>query len=388
MSRRSCVNSPDKFCYICGQYTCEKQRLNINDFVTTAYFNYFGRKIENQDKNWVPHKVCQSCAQFLRLWDTGKIKNLPFNVSSASKPVPVSPTDILPVPPRFDNENSREEELHDNDNNEVDNFEDDDGSPKLLTISQSSLNDLVRELDLPKDKAELLGSRLKERNLLQPDVTFCWYRNREEKFIEFFTDKDSMSYCNNVQGLIEQFGIKYVKALDKEGECFLYLKKKFPSLSEAKIKEGVFIGPQIRTLMKDDNFEKTMNIKEKNGWQSFKKVVKGFLGNNKEENYENLIRIMLQDFKELGCNMSLKLHFLNSHLSFFPQNLGDVSEEQGERFHQDIKNMERRYQGRWNSHMLADYCWNLEREDTDNSYKRKSKSRSFDQKRTRYHTRT
>ncbi|XP_018367698.1 PREDICTED: uncharacterized protein LOC108764129, partial [Trachymyrmex cornetzi] len=73
----------------------------------------------------------------------------------------------------FDNENSREEELHDNDNNEVDNFEDDDGSPKLL--SQSSLNDLVRELDLPKDKAELLGSRLKERNLLQPDVTFCCF---------------------------------------------------------------------------------------------------------------------------------------------------------------------------------------------------------------------
>ncbi|KYN16532.1 hypothetical protein ALC57_11193 [Trachymyrmex cornetzi] len=199
MSRRSCVNSPDKFCYICGQYTCEKQRLNINDFVTTAYFNYFGRKIENQDKNWVPHKVCQSCAQFLRLWDTGKIKNLPscitYRYSSSSTEV------------EFDNENSREEELHDNDNNEVDNFEDDDGSPKLL--SQSSLNDLVRELDLPKDKAELLGSRLKERNLLQPDVTFCWYRNREEKFIEFFTDKDSMSYCNNVQGLIEQFGIKY-----------------------------------------------------------------------------------------------------------------------------------------------------------------------------------
>ncbi|KRX78454.1 putative ATP-dependent RNA helicase DDX23 [Trichinella sp. T6] len=32
----------------------------------------------------------------------------------------------------------------------------------------------------------------------------------------------------------------------------------------------------------------------------------------------------------------LKLHFLHSHLDFFPQNLGDVSEEQGERFHHDI----------------------------------------------------
>ena len=34
--------------------------------------------------------------------------------------------------------------------------------------------------------------------------------------------------------------------------------------------------------------------------------------------------------------MSLKLHFLHSHLYFFPENLGDVSDEHGERFHQDI----------------------------------------------------
>jgi hypothetical protein len=43
--------------------------------------------------------------------------------------------------------------------------------------------------------------------------------------------------------------------------------------------------------------------------------------------------------------MNLKIHFLNSHLDFLTKNLGAVSEEQGERFHQDIKEMERRYQG-------------------------------------------
>ena len=32
--------------------------------------------------------------------------------------------------------------------------------------------------------------------------------------------------------------------------------------------------------------------------------------------------------------MSLKIHFLHSHLDFFPENLGDVSDEHGERFHQ------------------------------------------------------
>ncbi|UYV68012.1 Transposase [Cordylochernes scorpioides] len=42
--------------------------------------------------------------------------------------------------------------------------------------------------------------------------------------------------------------------------------------------------------------------------------------------------------------MSLKIHFLHSHLDFFPDNLGAVSDEHGERFHQDISSMEKRYQ--------------------------------------------
>jgi len=33
-----------------------------------------------------------------------------------------------------------------------------------------------------------------------------------------------------------------------------YLNEKIPRLSEAKIKEGVFVGPQIRELFKDDRF--------------------------------------------------------------------------------------------------------------------------------------
>ena len=42
--------------------------------------------------------------------------------------------------------------------------------------------------------------------------------------------------------------------------------------------------------------------------------------------------------------MSVKMHFLRSHLDYFPHNWGDFSEEQGERFHQDISDMEKRYQ--------------------------------------------
>ncbi len=48
-------------------------------------------------------------------------------------------------------------------------------------------------------------------------------------------------------------------------------------------------------------------------------------------------------FHVLGCNMSIEMHFLNSRLEQYPANLGDVSDEQIERFHQDIKVMEDRY---------------------------------------------
>ena len=56
---------------------------------------------------------------------------------------------------------------------------------------------------------------------------------------------------------------QYVKALNKEGECFKYLCKRFPGLFDAKLKEGVFIEPDKRKLLKDENFETKMEMKEK-----------------------------------------------------------------------------------------------------------------------------
>ena len=75
--------------------------------------------------------------------------------------------------------------------------------------------------------------------------------------------------------------------------------------------------------------------------------------------------------------MSLKIHFLHSHLNFFPDNLGHVSDEHGERFHQQIKTMERRYQGFWDEAMLADYMWFLVRETDPKTNRRQSKSQNY-----------
>ena len=51
-------------------------------------------------------------------------------------------------------------------------------SPILIT--QAFLNDLVRDLNLPKESAELLRSRLQHNNLLAPNTTYSWYRRREK----------------------------------------------------------------------------------------------------------------------------------------------------------------------------------------------------------------
>lgn len=75
--------------------------------------------------------------------------------------------------------------------------------------------------------------------------------------------------------------------------------------------------------------------------------------------------------------MSIKLHYLHNHLEHFPENLGDVSDEQGERFHQDISEMESRYQGRWDQVMMADYCWCMKRDNPIETHARKSKKRKF-----------
>ena len=62
--------------------------------------------------------------------------------------------------------------------------------------------------------------------------------------------------------------------------------------------------------------------------------------------------------------MSIKLHFLLSHLARFPDfYLSNVSDEQGERFHQDISDMKVRYQSRWGAIMLAKYCRSIKRDD-------------------------
>ena len=110
---------------------------------------------------------------------------------------------------------------------------------------------------------------------------------------------------------------------------------------------------------------------------AFKSVVANFLGNNKSTEYVNVVEKCISAYRQLGCNMSLKIYLLDSTFDFFPENLGSVSDEHGERFHQDISVMESRYQGRWSAAMMADYYWTLQHDMPNAHHKCKATAKKF-----------
>jgi len=58
------------------------------------------------------------------------------------------------------------------------------------------------------------------------------------------------------------------------------LENKSPRISDAKIKEVVLFGSQIRELIKDIKFKDRLSAVEKEEWKSFKNVTTNFLGNH------------------------------------------------------------------------------------------------------------
>ena len=132
-------------------------------------------------------------------------------------------------------------------------------------------------------------------------------------------------------GLFKQF----VKGLKKDSPAFEFLHECFPKLSNTKIIESVFVGPQIRKLILNDMFDKTLNETELAAWKSFKQVCLNFLGIHKPDDFEDVVANLLRNYLIMGCKMSLKVYFLHSHLPFFHENLGAVSNEHGERCHRD-----------------------------------------------------
>ena len=106
-----------------------------------------------------------------------------------------------------------------------------------------------------------------------------------------------------------------MKGVDKTGNGFEYVRNKFPNVSDAKIKEGIFIGPQIKELMQDIQFDEDLNETERNALLSFKRICKDFLGNHKAANYKDAVDDLLTSYKAINPLSGVTL-------GFFPESLG------------------------------------------------------------------
>ena len=93
-----------------------------------------------------------------------------------------------------------------------------------------------------------------------------------------------------ILGIMKQF----LMALEKDGNCFKYICKKFPVLTIKKLKAGIFDGPQIQKLINDANFCNFMNPAELSVCTAFTNAIKFFLGKKKAPNYKKLVEILLK----------------------------------------------------------------------------------------------
>jgi len=67
--------------------------------------------------------------------------------------------------------------------------------------------------------------------------------------------------------------------MDQNITGFMFLKNTFPKVSDAKIKEGEFVGPNIRELIGDAKSEDQLSAVEITAWTSLKTVTNNFWEN-------------------------------------------------------------------------------------------------------------
>ncbi|GBL75008.1 hypothetical protein AVEN_219879-1, partial [Araneus ventricosus] len=139
-------------------------------------------------------------------------------------------------------------------------------------FSHSELNDLVGGLGLSKDGAELLLSRLKNKNLLTSGTAFTWYRHREKEFIQFFSKEENLVSCNDVQGLKKCFDIEC-----DPSEWRLFIDSSETSLKAVLLHNGELFAslPLGHSVHLEKNYNDLSMILEKINYKEHRSMVCG-----------------------------------------------------------------------------------------------------------------
>ena len=241
MDELDCINPPDSFCYICGEFVLQRLKRSITTKVCEVYRHYFHIDLVDQDKSWAPHIACNRCVDILFKWMNGKYDSgLPFSIpmiwlepmnhpndcyfclttelngynlnnmklinypdkSSSHRPLLRDSEEPATCPPVLSScGSSVTKSIHDTTFWTEAETVTETNHPHL--ISQEDLNNLVKDLDLPKYKSELLGSRLQQWNLLEPSVNITAYRHRHKDISSYFSMDGNLCYCHDILSLME-----------------------------------------------------------------------------------------------------------------------------------------------------------------------------------------
>lgn len=199
-------NKSSRFCYVCGKYTVDSVKKNLTNHLIEAYQLYYGKQVL---KNvwWAPTSACENCYRSLLLWMQGKKSSMPFGTpmiwlqpenhdiqkcyfctyytvgcsrrtlknieyKSFSHAIVTAKHDVnIPIPllPDLRSDSTDFQDCPDSSPTYMPSEITITNQPQLIT--QDKFNDLVRDLRITKTDSEILGSRLKQWNLLAPEVS-------------------------------------------------------------------------------------------------------------------------------------------------------------------------------------------------------------------------
>jgi len=160
------------------------------------------------------------CSCNVQGYNSSNRKNIAYpDLPSARRPVAHNKDLSVPVPPAshellYSSSSSTEIEDASQDGSYEPAY--DSSTPQLFT--RDELNDLVRDLGLTEDSAELLGSRLNAKNLLSSNVSYSWYRNRDKPYLSI---DDKLVYCCDVEGLSQCLGGSKIAYKSSEWRLFI-----------------------------------------------------------------------------------------------------------------------------------------------------------------------
>jgi hypothetical protein len=137
------------------------------------------------------------------------------NIPSATWPLPYGEGLPVPEPPEIVTLNSEKEEddeicgISEPSTSKYHELAHNMMSAEPHRITQNELNDLVRNLELPNGKEELLASRLQQWNSLNDNVKVSAFRSHQKRLAQFFKKESNLVACNDVDCLMTALNMNH-----------------------------------------------------------------------------------------------------------------------------------------------------------------------------------